>query len=107
MSSESTIKSANIGYLAGIIGVIAYVPLLYNAIVNRTTQSLYYYWLFLALLSSSLWLYFGWQNSLTPTINHSTTVLIFLSILIGVKYYHESNGTARHMTSSINPLNVI
>ena len=85
-----------IGLLAAIIGIIAFIPILINTTINKSTHSLHYGWLILKLISSLLWLYYGIKNKLTPTILSSITLILCFIYLISYKYYVECNNLAKH-----------
>lgn len=85
-----------IGITAAIIGIIAFIPILINTTVHKSTHSLHYGWLALKLFASLLWLFYGISNKLTPNIISSVAALLFLVYLFGFKYYVESNNLAKH-----------
>jgi uncharacterized protein with PQ loop repeat len=85
-----------VGGLAAILGMFAFVPLLYNTTVYKSTHSLHYAWLILRIGVSALWIWYGVANDLVPNIVSATAAIAILLYLLTVKYYWESTGQAMH-----------
>ena len=50
------------GLLATIIGIISYLPVVYTVYKTKKTTNFPYKALFLAIISNSLWIYYGLSN---------------------------------------------
>ena len=93
---KQKVQSETVGFIAAIIGVIAYFPLVYQVVFKKATHSLHYLWIALVVISSVLWILYGIKNKLLPNIYGSVIVLGMLALLTVVKFYYESRGEASH-----------
>jgi uncharacterized protein with PQ loop repeat len=89
-------KNVMFGTIASVIGIIAFIPLIYQSTVKKTTSGLTYKWLSLGMLSQFCWIMYGVSNRITPVMMSGFFLIssyIYLSIL---KYYYEKNGLDSH-----------
>lgn len=71
------------GIMATMIGIISFMPILYNIILTKNTENFTVTNLFLALLSNMLWIVYGVYNKLyTPTVSGVLYMMIYGFIMI-------------------------
>lgn len=68
------------GFLATIIGIISFFPVLYVVFKTKKTVNFPYYTLILALISNSLWIYYSLAEY--PNIRAETAFMGILYFLI-------------------------
>lgn len=73
-----------IGTIAVITGIISFIPILYKIILTHKTANFTYINLFIALLSNTLWIYYGYLSN-TPVNKWSG--LLYLFIYGTIVYY--------------------
>jgi uncharacterized protein with PQ loop repeat len=93
---KKEVRDEKIGYIAAALGIMAYVPLVYQVAFKKATHSLHYLWMIIGAVSSVLWMIYGVKNKLLPNIYGSAVVLTILLFLAITKIYYETTGQASH-----------
>lgn len=89
------IDPEHIGYLALLVSLTVYIPLLWDVYKNYCVIDLYYWWIGLQILALGMWLWYGYLGNSKPTII-STILNIAILIFIGLSKWHlESSGLAK------------
>ena len=93
------LKNEVVGFAAVTLGVIAFMPLLWNTFSHKSTHSLHYGWLALRLAAASLWIWFAMSNQLVPNMVSAAIAIAVFIVLISVKIYWEGSGQAMHQNA--------
>ena len=76
------ISKHGLGYAATLLGIISFIPILYNIFVTRNTSNFTYKNLALALVSNLLWFYYGLNSSsYAPLVSGVLYFLVYSFIL--------------------------
>jgi len=92
------LKKEWVGEIAAVIGIIAFIPLVWHVTSKKTTYSLHYAWLIIKIFAAVLWLVYGITNDLPPNITGSVAAIIILTYLLFIKIYYESSGQSIHQS---------
>ena len=78
------------GLVATVGSISAFVPLLYHATANNTTESLAYGWLGVALFSEIFWITYSVMNRLLSVFISSTMFFLSYLYLTILKLCHDA-----------------
>ena len=79
-----------LGYLAGIFGVIPMLPQIYKSYESKSTKDLSYLFLLLNILSSILWVLYGYLINDMPIFFCSLVFGLLHIILCCMKIYYDN-----------------
>ena len=81
------ISKQNIGYAATFLGIISFIPILYNIFVTKNTSNFTYNNLALALVSNFLWFYYGYHSSSYAPLISGILYFILYSFILYYKVF--------------------
>ena len=79
------------GYLAGILFASSLIPQLYKSCKTKNLDDISYGWQAIFIIAIILGLIYSIHKDLPPVYLSSSIELIFMIILIILKYYHREN----------------
>ena len=78
------------GYLAGIFFALSLVPQLYKSCKSKNLDDISYGWQTIYIIAIILGLIYSIHKDLTPVYLSSSAELIFMIILVLMKYYYRN-----------------
>lgn len=81
------ISKRSVGYAATLLGIVSFIPILYNIFVTRNTSNFTYKNLALALVSNLLWFYYGVDSSSYAPLISGVMYFLVYSIILYYKVF--------------------
>jgi uncharacterized protein with PQ loop repeat len=85
-----------IGFLAVALSSISLVPALLDATVKKSTHSINYLYIILAIAGRVLWLYYGIASKDVPLTLISIYMILVFVIIVVSKWHYERTGQDVH-----------
>ena len=82
------IKKKNIGYIATILSLISFLPILHNVYKTKKTNNFSYASIALSFLISALWIFYGSHTNSFVTILRSIVFIFIFSSILYVKIFY-------------------
>jgi len=79
------------GYLAGILFAFSLIPQLYKSCCSKNLEDISYGWQAIYISAIILGLIYSFHKDLPPVYLSSSVELIFMIILVILKYYYKDN----------------
>jgi MtN3 and saliva related transmembrane protein len=81
---------AILGYSAGIFGSIPMLPQIYKSYISKSTKDLSFLFLIFSIISSSLWVTYGYLINDVPLFICSILYFLLNSCLFFLKIYYDN-----------------
>ena len=78
-----------VGFAASILSSISMLPQVWSVAQTGEVDNISMAWIFLTILASCLWFFFGLANNIRPTIISSAVILLSGLILFHLKYKNQ------------------
>ena len=79
------IKKSNFGYIATVLSIISFLPIVYNIYKTKKTNNFNYISIFISFFISGLWIYFGIHEKSTVTMLRSMLFICIYAFILYMK----------------------